>query len=189
MSVNPDSVVGQGEFHDRIKRSKPPTHHGHQIGQKIGNEGVPEFHAETFPPGTAPKEHSYQPNPIKEIPGQALNDNMDPSLRSSALDMPGATSQDVYNANTFARAMEGQTGRELRGADAGKRQSERSGLEGVGASTGDNTVEGRARELGADRPGEVERGVRRMEKTGSEGGYEANKKTPMRADEIASERP
>lgn len=159
----------------------------HQIGQKVGNEAIPEFRAETYPPGTAPKEHSYQPNPISEIPGQALNDNMDPSLRSGALDIPGSTSQDVYNANTFARAMEGQTSREIHGAHAGKRKKEREGLEGVGASTGDNTIEGKVRQIGADRPGEVRRGPRRMEETGSEGGYEANQKIPVRADEIASE--
>lgn len=123
----------------------------HQIGQKIGHEAIPEFHAKTYPPGTAPKEHSYHPNTESDIPGQALNPDMDPSLRTGALDMPGSTSQGIYKDSLYSRPMQGQMSREMKGAHAGKRKGERSGLEGVGASTSDNTIEGKVRRVGADR--------------------------------------
>lgn len=65
--------------------------------------------------------------------------------------MPGATSGDIYQASTFSRPMEGQNLREIHGAHGvGKRKAERSGLEGVGASTLDETVEGRARQVASD---------------------------------------
>jgi len=183
MSANPDSVVGQGEFHDSIKPSKPLTHKGHQIGQQVGHEAIPEFHAQTYPPGSAPKEHTFNPNPESSVPGQALNDNMDPSMRSGALDMPGATSKSVYDKSTFSRPMEGQTSREVRSNRAG-----RHGLEGVGASTPDETIEGVVRAKGADLPEGIGRGVKaKMEK--SEGGYEAQQRIPASADEVASEMP
>jgi len=124
----------------------------HQIGQKIGHEAIPEFHAKTYPPGTAPKEHSFTPNTTSDIPGQALNPDMDPSLRTGALDMPGSTSKDIYKDSLYSRLMEGQTSREMEGAYAGhKRKKERSGLEGVGASTLENTVEGKVHQVRADR--------------------------------------
>ncbi|KAL2256187.1 hypothetical protein VTK26DRAFT_2055 [Humicola hyalothermophila] len=164
MSANPDSVANQDQFHSSVPPAHPLTTSGHQIGQKVGHQGIPEFRAETHPPGTAPKEHSYQPNPVSETPGQALNPDVDPSSRTSALeDLPGATSGDVHRASTFARPMEGQLNREMHGAHGtGQRKKERSGLEGVGAtlSTSDETVEGRVRALGADLPEGVSRGIR-----------------------------
>ncbi|KAK3363214.1 hypothetical protein B0T25DRAFT_419465, partial [Lasiosphaeria hispida] len=129
MPANSNSVGKQGEFHDSIPPSKPMTTKGHQASQKIGNDRKPEFHAQTFPPGTAPQEHTFVPNPISEIPGQALNPNMDPSLRT------GATSQTAYKDSVYARPMEGRTHREMGGAhEIGKRKSERSGLEGTGGT-------------------------------------------------------
>ncbi|GAB1311495.1 hypothetical protein MFIFM68171_01705 [Madurella fahalii] len=193
MSANPDSVVNQGEFHSSVPPAKQSTG-GHQLGQQVGNEAVDEFRAQTFPPGTAPKEHTYQPNPVNVTPGQALNPDMDPSSRTSALSMPGATSQDVHNQNTFARPMEGQVSRELHNQIPGKkgddrahatghRKKERSGLEGVGATatTSDETVEGRARALGADLPEGVERGIKGK-------GPGAEETIPASATEVASEK-
>ncbi|KAL2147132.1 hypothetical protein VTI28DRAFT_562 [Corynascus sepedonium] len=154
MSANPDSVANQDQFHSRVPPAKPMTTSGHQLGQKVGNEAVPEFRAETHAPGTAPKENSYKPNPIHETPGQALNPDAsraESGGRTEALDMPGATSGDIYQASTFSRPMEGQNLREIHGAHGvGKRKAERSGLEGVGASTLDETVEGRARQVASD---------------------------------------
>lgn len=110
---------------------------------------------------------------------------MDPSLRTSALgDLPGATSGDVHSASTFARPMEGQTSREAHGAHgSGKNKKERSGLEGRGvtATTSDETVEGRARALGADLPEGVERGVRGK-------GPGAEETIPASAAEVAAEK-
>ena len=113
---------------------------------------------------------------------------MDESSRTGALDMPGATSQSVYNDSPLGRPMQGQTSREMHGAHGvGKRKAERSGLEGVGATRSDDTVEGRARIAGNDLPEGVERGVRnRMEK--DDGGYEAQQRVPTNAEEVAAER-
>lgn len=85
--------------------------------------------------------------------------------------------------------MRGQTGRELGGAHGvGKRKAERSGVEGVGSTESGETVEGKVRDVGADLPEGVERGIRnRMEK--DEGGYEAQQRVPATAEEVASERP
>lgn len=74
--------------------------------------------------------------------------------------MPGATSKDIYEESVFSRPMQGQTSREMEGAHAGKRKAEGSGLEGAGASTTDNTVEGKVRLVGADLPENVGRDVR-----------------------------
>ncbi|KAK3322831.1 hypothetical protein B0H66DRAFT_555319 [Apodospora peruviana] len=188
MSANPNSVANQGEFHDSVPPSHSHTHKGHQIGQMVGKNAIPEYHAHTFPPGTAPKENTYYPNPVSEIPGQAANPNMDPSSRTDALDIPGATSQSVYNNSAFARPMQGQTNREMHGAHGtGRRKAERSGLEGVGASTREGTIEGKVRGIGADLPEGIERGVRsRMEK--DEGGYEAQQRIPASAEEVSSGR-
>ncbi|KAK3311075.1 uncharacterized protein B0T15DRAFT_60626 [Chaetomium strumarium] len=185
MSANPDSVVNQGQFHSSVPPAQPLTTSGHQLGQQVGNEAVPEFRAKTFPPGTAPKESTYKPNPIHETPGQAMNPDVDESGRTGALDMPGATSGEVHSQSTFARPMEGQTGKELNDSKmhAGKRKKERSGLEGVGATatTSDETVEGRARALGADLPEGVERGIRGK-------GPGAEETNPASAAEVAAEK-
>ncbi|KAJ4419617.1 hypothetical protein N0V85_000946 [Neurospora sp. IMI 360204] len=162
MSANPDSVTGQGEFHDKVPPSKPPHVSGHRLGHQLGNEAAPEFHAKTFPPGTAPEEDSYQPNPIHEIPGQALNPDVDPSSRTDPLDAyRGSTSQSIYNQAQYGRPMEGQTSRELHGMHPGKRKKEHSGLEGVGATDPHApTVEHKVRELVADKPEPIHRGIR-----------------------------
>jgi len=104
---------------------------------------------------------------------------MDPSLRTSATDtLRGASSADVYNDSAFARPMGGQTSRELR-----SNRNEKRGLEGRGATatTSDETVEGRARALGADLPEGVERGIRGK-------GPGAEDRQPASATEIASEK-
>jgi hypothetical protein len=169
-----------------VPPANPLTTSGHQLGQQVGNEAVPEFRAKTYPAGTAPKEHSHQPNPIHETPGQALNPDADEFGRTEALgDMPGATSGEVYNASTFSRPMQGQTSREERGAHAGANKKERSGFEGVGvtATTSDETVEGRARALGADLPEGVERGMK-----GNARAPAVEESKPATAGEVASEK-
>ncbi|KAL2160971.1 hypothetical protein VTH06DRAFT_8683 [Thermothelomyces fergusii] len=184
MSANPDSVGNQGEFRSRVPPAKPMTTSGHQLGQQVGGEAVSEFRAETHAPGTAPEQHSYRPNPVHETPGQALNPDASAAAggRTGALDMPGATSGDVHAASAFARPMEGQTSREAHGAHGvGKRKGERSGLEGVGATASDETVEGRARALGADLPEGVERGIRGK-------GPGAEESIPASAAEVAAEK-
>ncbi|GKT95339.1 hypothetical protein CT0861_05711 [Colletotrichum tofieldiae] len=138
MSINSyvDSVSDkQGPFHPRAPRSKPLTTKGHAPGIKVGNDVYPEFHAQVYPAGTAPKENTFQPN-APDIPRWALN----PEVRTypAADDFPGATSADVYAG--LGKPLQGQTSRELHGGKPGrrKRKKERAGLEGVGASGKDN---------------------------------------------------
>ncbi|ROT41677.1 hypothetical protein SODALDRAFT_331448 [Sodiomyces alkalinus F11] len=99
----------------------------HAIGTKVGNDAYQEFHAETHPPGTAPKENTYQPQTQHEVPGQASNPYT--TTRTEASDtLPGATSADVHKG--LGHPGSGQTSNE------GDRKH-RSGLEGVGASAVD----------------------------------------------------
>ncbi|KAK4673895.1 hypothetical protein QC763_115950 [Podospora pseudopauciseta] len=160
MSANPDSVGNQGEFRSRVPPSRPMDTHGHQIGQPIGREAIPEFHAKTYPPGSAPKESTFYPNPIHEIPGQAMNPNMDPSLRTSALDIPGADSKEIYNeSGAGSRPIEGQTANEIRHEKA--RKTDRLGIAAHGGTdtTGDGSIGGILRERGMELPGDKERKV------------------------------
>lgn len=161
MSANPDSVSNQGEFHSSVPPAKPMTTKGHELGQQVGNESAPEFRAKTFPPGTAPSEHAFNPNPVSSVPGQAGNPDMDESSRTGALDMPGATSQSVYNQNTMGQPIQGQTRKEVETAYSGKNSTERIGLAGTGAPTvtGEGSVEQAARKKRADLPEGVERRV------------------------------
>jgi hypothetical protein len=103
------------------------------------------------------------------------------------VDYPNATSKDVHNAHGFmeGRPMQGQTSAEQRGAHAGRNKKEGTGLEGVGAANGRQTVEGVARDKAADRE-EARKGERGQ--TGSqEGGLDwpgAEGMEPTRADQI-----
>lgn len=74
-------------------------------------------------------------------------------MRTGALDMPCATSQTVHNETQCGRPLQGQKSRGVR-----SNRKPRSGLEVVGASTSDETVEGMVRAKGADLPKGLERG-------------------------------
>ncbi|RGP74187.1 hypothetical protein FSPOR_1882 [Fusarium sporotrichioides] len=151
-SKNPESFQGQGPFHARIIPSQPE----HKPGNEQGNDAKPEFHAQTFPPGTAPIENSFYPHPIDfNIPENTYEEN-----QYGALDMPGATSKDIYNSIDYVhgKPLQGQENRELRGVHPRNRKKERSGLEGVGASTS-NSIFDKARDTVADKP-DVKKGER-----------------------------
>lgn len=127
----------------------PPPQH--KPGNEQGNDALPEFHAETHPPGTAPKESTFAPQNSYETP-----------VEGGGADYPTSTSKDVHNAHGFqeGRPMQGQTSRETRGAHAGKNKKEGTGLEGVGATSNEQgTVEGNVRGQAADR-GEAQKGER-----------------------------
>jgi hypothetical protein len=125
----------------------------HAPGLKIGKDAAPTFTAETHPPGTAPAESTFRPNPEKEIPGQALNpDASRPETeglgRTAPLDsLPTYTSKDVHNAAYYGKPPQGQTAQDRkRGADG------TPGLEGVGATMpGTGTAEEKVHALRADR--------------------------------------
>ncbi|KAI0153022.1 hypothetical protein GGR57DRAFT_153892 [Xylariaceae sp. FL1272] len=167
MSVNrnPDAVFGR-EVHDRIPPSEPLTTKGHKPGVLTGKDRIPEFHAETHPPGTAPPEHTFQPQPRLED----LEDQSYETTTSAADTLSGSSSADLNHG--YGKPMQGQNNRELHGAHLGKRKKERSGLEGTGASAGVDTV----RLKGADLPEGVYKGVR---------GHDypvASERVPTRAD-------
>lgn len=136
----------------------------HAIGTKVGNDAYPEFQAETHPPGTAPKENSFQPQTQDEVPGQAHNPHT--TTRTEALDFPGATSADVHTG--LGHPGSGQTSNE-----PGKKQ--RSGLEGVGASAVDAIHSKRA-------------DVDRDQTAGQTDQPTASERVPTSAETVAAER-
>lgn len=102
---------------------------------------MPEFSAKTLPPGTAPKESTFKPNPINEVPGQANNPDVDGSDApgsTGALDMPGATSADVHTG--YGHPGQGQTTSELR--NEGQHHNKRQGLGNVGQAEGGSGLHG-----------------------------------------------
>ncbi|OTA99605.1 hypothetical protein M426DRAFT_27354 [Hypoxylon sp. CI-4A] len=169
---NTESMTNQGEFHSRVPPSEPLTTKGHKPGVKVGNEALPEFHVEQHPPGTAPREHTFQPRPEGETPT-----SVDPTDT-----LGGATSQDV-NAG-LGKPIQGQTSAELHGDLHGdhtsRRKKEHAGLEGTGASVGDSV-----RQKGADLPEGVEKGTRGK---GSADYPSATEQIPASAEELAAER-
>lgn len=113
----------------------------HQIGVKASPaDNAPEFHAQTLPPGTAPKESTFQPNPVNEIPGQANNPDVLRShgkegVRTDPLStLPGATSADVHTG--LGHPGQGQTSTEIRHEGAHGRKRQPAGPEGAGATGG-----------------------------------------------------
>ncbi|KAI0018032.1 hypothetical protein F4780DRAFT_558182 [Xylariomycetidae sp. FL0641] len=170
---NTESMAAQAgtEFSNRVPPSEPLTTKGHKPGVMVGNEAVPEFHAETHPPGTAPREDTYQPNPETEFSAQANNTQTDASAT-----LGGATSADVHTG--LGKPMQGQTSQELHGHPHKK---ERAGLEGTGASAGVDSV----RQKGADLPEGVSKGMRGKADPDYPG---AEDRVPAGAEEVASER-
>ncbi|KAI1619076.1 hypothetical protein EDD36DRAFT_49535 [Exophiala viscosa] len=145
---NPDSLTNaQGEFHPRQPGSEPLEKSGHQIGQKVSPaDNAPEFSAKTLPPGTAPKESTFQPNPVNEVPGQANNPDVERShgkegVKTDALStLPGATSADVHTG--LGHPGQGQTSNELRHDGQHGRKKDTPGTEGAGATGGSGLYPG-----------------------------------------------
>ncbi|OTB09819.1 hypothetical protein K445DRAFT_380626 [Daldinia sp. EC12] len=178
---NTESLSHQGEFHGRVAPAEPLTTTGHKPGVKVGNEAVPEFHAEKYPPGTAPRENTFQPRPEGETPAEA------PNVESQQLTDPvdtlgGTTSQAVHTG--LGKPIQGQSGAELHGNLQGdhtnRRKKEHAGLEGTGASVGDSV-----RQKGGDLPEGVEKGTRGK---GSADYPSAADRIPTSAKELAAER-
>ncbi|KAL3954743.1 hypothetical protein ACCO45_010306 [Purpureocillium lilacinum] len=156
-SKNPDAMTSaQGEF-----RSK------HAPGTKVGKDHLPEFHAETHPPGTAPASRTFQPQPVNEtVPSGG-------AVPAASDTLPGATSADVHRG--LGHPGQGMTSQELHG---GKRKKDGAGLEGVGANASDP-----AHERGFDRDYETGyRGKAREDYPGAE------ERVPVSAEQVASER-
>ncbi|KAK2756732.1 hypothetical protein FQN54_005178 [Arachnomyces sp. PD_36] len=123
---NIDSINNkQGEFQPSRPRDEPQTTHGHKPGVKASPaDFAPEFHAKTVPPGTAPADRTFQPNPTGETPN---TQPVDPNGI-------GADSRDVHKG--LGHPGSGQTSSEIRHEGASHRTRQSAGLEGVGASGG-----------------------------------------------------
>ncbi|KAI2619858.1 hypothetical protein GGS26DRAFT_595261 [Hypomontagnella submonticulosa] len=176
---NTESLSNQGEFHSRVPPAEPLTTSGHKPGVKVGNDAVPEFHAEKYPPGTAPREHTFQPRPEEGVPRSVAESQQ---FTDPAETLGGATSGDVHTG--LGKPVQGQTGAELHGDLHGdrlnRRKKEHAGLEGVGATVGDPV-----RQKGADLPEGVEKG---MKGKASADYPSATERVPTSAEELASER-
>jgi len=137
---NPDSMTNaQGEFNPHRPRDEPMEKSGHQPGQLVGNDSAPEFHAKTLPPGTAPKDSTFKPNPVNEIPGQANNpDASESGTALAANDFPGATSKDVHTG--YGHPGSGQTSAEI--AHDGKSKREKQPLGLTGQAEGGSGIQG-----------------------------------------------
>ena len=110
----------------------------HKPGVLVGNDTAPKFHAKTLPPGSAPADRTFQPNPISEVPGQADNasverDHGKESTKTTASStLGGATSGDVHTG--LGHPGQGQTSSELRHEGAHTSTKQGGGLAGRGAS-------------------------------------------------------
>lgn len=108
----------------------------HKPGVLVGNEAAPSFSAKTIPPGTAPPERTFEPNPTSEFPSQSLNDQQDSSTYTSASStLGGATSADVHTG--LGKPLQGETSVEQRHEGQHQRKNpggHGAGLVGVGAS-------------------------------------------------------
>lgn len=87
----------------------------HKPGVLVGNDRVPEFHAEAHPPGTAPADQTFQPKPEGQIPGGS-EDGASGARASTTLG--GATSADVHQG--LGHPGSGQTSKELHGGHRSK---------------------------------------------------------------------
>ncbi|MCJ1425241.1 hypothetical protein MMC29_003129 [Sticta canariensis] len=136
---NPDSVTNaQGEFHPRREPDEPLTTHGHKPGVLVGNDAVPTFNAQTLPPGTAPADRTFEPEPRTEVPSQAsvsADADDDAPLTSASDTLGGVTSADVHTG--LGKPLQGQTSTELRHEGQHHRKNPGgygAGLVGTGAS-------------------------------------------------------
>ncbi|KAI9781577.1 MAG: hypothetical protein M1816_002250 [Peltula sp. TS41687] len=124
----PDSVVDQPGLRPTIWR---------QAGRPVGPEDdILEFHGKVLPPGSAPKDSTFDPN-ADDGPSQAANSDVAEDAQTSAMDtIGGATSADVHRG--YGHPGQGQTSTELRHDGQHGRKSEPLGLAGVTSSTATN---------------------------------------------------
>ncbi|KAK3702983.1 hypothetical protein LTR37_014713 [Vermiconidia calcicola] len=177
---------GSGEFMSKIKRDQPMQTGGHQPGQMVGNDAVPEFKAETLPPGSAPAANTFKPNNVSDIPPQAnmAPERADPeSEQAHASDtIGGATSGDVHTG--LGHPGQGQSSKELHHDGQAGNKAPGKSLEGVGATTeGFKTVDTRDPQFKDLRALDKDEAVSR----GTTGGPAASEREPMGATQVATE--
>ncbi|KAF7533225.1 hypothetical protein G7054_g7254 [Neopestalotiopsis clavispora] len=167
------------EFSLRKPASEPITRKGHAVGTQVGNDAIPEYHAEVLDAGTAPQEFSYQPNTEGEVPGQAMNEFA--TERTSASDtLTGATSETLNKG--LGKPVRGQEDLDMKAGHSRSGGRKSGGLAGVGASAGIDS----ARLKGAD----LGEGIHKGMKGKGTGDYPgATERFPESAEQVASERP
>lgn len=149
---------------------------------------MPEFSAEAHEPGTAPSKDTFQPNPESEVPGQAHN-----GAAAALGSLPGATSGTVHNATQFGKPAQGESSAEAHSDKTERRTGLGGHLQpGQSATTGDGSVEEKARATGADLEGRAAELKGQKGASGaSEGGVNwpgAESAEPVSAEALASER-
>jgi len=133
---------GSGEFNPKPAGAARENHDGHKPGVLVGNDAVPEFHAQTLPAGSAPSNSTYSSN-TQETPAQASYN------KTSASDsLGGSSSADVHAG--LGKPMQGMTSQEVH-RDGGERSAGKGGAEGVGGSAGQSTVDPHAPEMAGQR--------------------------------------
>ena len=122
------------------------------------------YSAQTVPPGTAPKENLFQPNPQETVPGQTSemserSHGKESTHTTASSTLGGATSQDVHKG--MGKPAVGQTSAEIRHECEAHRKHPGAGLTGVGASGKGADVD--ARRLETERLEEVSGSHKRID--------------------------
>ncbi|KAF2213130.1 hypothetical protein CERZMDRAFT_96798 [Cercospora zeae-maydis SCOH1-5] len=128
----------KGQFSAAVPQPEPTISDKHQPGKIIpgSNDAVPEFSAEVLPAGSAPTEHTYEPQTEGEAPPlqNYYKDGVGEGQTAKASDtIMGATSGDVHQG--LGKPVEGQSSKELRD---GTHTS--GGVEAVGGRANQSTV-------------------------------------------------
>lgn len=151
----------------------------------VGNDAVPTFNAQTLPPGTAPADRTFEPEPRNEVPSQASvsADADDHAPLTSASDtLGGATSADVYTG--LGKPLQGQTSTELRHEGQHHRKNPGgygAGLVGTGASGASS-----GNQPADEHVQPSQRGLEKEEATTA--GTRGSEKIEIGADELPNER-
>ncbi|CAN9098575.1 unnamed protein product [Alternaria alternata] len=164
---NPDAVSDGREFAGHVKPSEPLMSGGHQPGKLVGNDAVPEFHAQTLPAGTAPASKTFQPNP--DLNNQKMYHQASDTLQ-------GATSGDVHTG--LGHPGQGQTSQELHD---GSRKGQ--GLTGLAGNVKDQQTGGSIETLKDDPTHAAQRNLDDVPtgQRGNTGGAPAQEREPSSA--------
>ncbi|RMJ28969.1 hypothetical protein PHISP_00180 [Aspergillus sp. HF37] len=158
-NVDPVTHPNQSGFKGRIKPTGTTKREDkHQLGSKNApKDSIPEFHAHTVPPNTAPRESTYTANMENKFGDQALNPDVERShgkestKTTASSTIRGATSQDVNRG--LGHPGVGQTKNEIRHEGQHGRKHQGSGLEGVGTNRPERFERTLADQRGIDREG------------------------------------
>ncbi|KAF2241233.1 hypothetical protein BU26DRAFT_525431 [Trematosphaeria pertusa] len=175
-SKNDAAVANQeGQFGSRVPGSEPLQTGGHKPGVLASeSDRAPEFSAQTLPPGSAPANATYEPNP--DLNNQKMYQKASETIQ-------GADSSDVHTG--LGHPGQGETSTELR--HDGQHGRKKQGLGTIGLGTTEekgDVVQGRDPEFAHQRnlPEDVPSGQR-----GNIGGPPAEERVPESAETVAVE--